>query len=220
MGRWSSFYINFIKFFKAWLAGCGILLAWSLSISPNCSIMKLELHPVPCPVWSSVVIVVPQRKHCCKAWEPESDSGDSLILLSCPLTATQTWGCTHTHARMHTHTQKQKRYHFKWSLLQHEVFGALLLDLSLLSHFLVYKDLGVQKPGSTERCYIFSVFLLWVYWADHHFSCVVHDERSRSHQGYSEPLADVRGQLQVGTGPQWWLQMPVDSRTLNPGLRI
>ena len=122
---------------------------------------------------------------------------------------------------MHAHEYtKQKMYHFKWSLLQHEVFGALLLDLSLLSHFLVYKDLGVQKPGSTERCYIFSVFLLWVYWADHHFSCVVHDERSRSHQGYSEPLADVRGQLQVGTGPQWWLQMPVDSRTLNPGLRI
>ena len=61
MGRWSSFYINFIKFFKAWLAGYGTLLAWSLSISPNCSIMKLELHPVCCPVWSNVVIVVPQR---------------------------------------------------------------------------------------------------------------------------------------------------------------
>ena len=52
MGRLSSFYINFIICFKAWLAGCGTLLACSVSISPNCSIMKLELHPVCGPVLS------------------------------------------------------------------------------------------------------------------------------------------------------------------------
>ena len=112
MGRWSSFYINFIIFLKAWPAGCGILLAWSLSISPNCSIMKLELHPVPCPVWSSVVIVVPQRKHCCKAWEPESDSGDSLILLSCPLTATPRHGDARTHMHACTRVHKTENVSF------------------------------------------------------------------------------------------------------------
>lgn len=180
-----------------------------------------EARTPPCALSSLV-----QCCHCCPPKKTLLQSLRAWVWL---------WGLTdspklssdcHTDMGMHAHTcthaheyTKQKRYHFKWSLLQHEVFGALLLDLSLLSHFLVYKDLGVQKPGSTERCYIFSVFLLWVYWADH-FSCVVHDERSRSHRGYSETLADVRGQLQVGTGPQWWLQMPGDSRTLNPGLRI
>ena len=103
-------------------------------------------------------------------------------------------------------------------------FLVLYFWTSLLGYLLVYKDLSVQKPGSTERCYIFCIFLLWVDWEDHcgavHFSSVMQDVRSHSHWGFSEHLAELSRLLQVGTGPQWWWQMPVDSRMLTPGLRI